>query len=111
MKTVTSLSSLVAQRKGKHSLHEPLRHWCWPLAFLSATSLLSAQETLVYDQQTLGVDYPPGDGAGGYIGFWHGPWGQSFTPSLDSVGFIQLKLDDPLGGTGFGGATVWGNVM
>ena len=83
------------------------------LSILAIAALVSpwasAQGTLVYDQQTTTGDIDPGYGAGTAISLIGPPWGQSFTPSLDTVGFIALPLDDP--SSGFGGATVWVNLM
>jgi len=79
------------------------------ITFLLAASLAWGQGTYVYDQQTTTGDGAPGYGAGRYIGFWRAPWGQSFTPSLDTVGFIAIPMDDYTGG--FGGATVWVDLL
>ena len=82
------------------------------IALLLAASLAWGQGTYVYDQQTTTGDEAPGYGAGGSIDFFdtfRSPWGQSFTPSLDTVGFIAIPMDDYTGG--FGGATVWVNLM
>ena len=55
------------------------------LAFVLGTGLASAQGTFVYDQQSLG----PSDGVAGLN---ETPFGQSFTPALDSIGFVDLQL-------------------
>jgi hypothetical protein len=55
------------------------------LIFLSGAVLLRGQGTFVYDQQSLG----PGDGSAGLN---RTPFGQSFTPMLNSIGFIDLQL-------------------
>ena len=74
-----------------------------------AASLAWGQGTYIYDQQTTTGDVAPYYGAGAPIGFWRSPWGQSFTPSLDTVGFIAIPMDDDTGG--FGGATVWVDLL
>jgi hypothetical protein len=57
------------------------------LAFAFGISLASAQGTLVFDQQSTGfVD--------GTVGLSQTPFGQSFTPALDSIGFVELQLND-----------------
>jgi hypothetical protein len=57
------------------------------LAFTLGTGLASAQGTFVYDQQSTGsVD--------GTVSLAQTPFGESFTPTLDSIGFIQLQLND-----------------
>jgi hypothetical protein len=55
------------------------------LAFVLGTGLAGAQGTFVYDQQSLGLP----DGS---VGLNRTPFGQSFTPTLDSIGFIDLQL-------------------
>ena len=81
------------------------------LALVLTPFLGWSQSTLEYDQQTITADGSPGYGVGAGIDFYdsYSPWGQSFTPSLDAVGFIALPMDDPT--AGFGGATVWVNLM
>jgi len=57
------------------------------LAFALGTGLASAQGTFVYDQQSTGsVD--------GTVALSQTPFGQSFTPTLDSIGFVELQLND-----------------
>lgn len=57
------------------------------LAFVLGTGLAGAQGTLVYDQQSTGsVD--------GALNLNRTPFGQSFTPTLDSIDFLQLQLND-----------------
>ena len=78
-----------------------------PLLILS-TWLLAAysahgQGTLVYDQKVPGV-------MGAQTIQGNEPIGQSFTPSLSAVGFIQLELFDANPGNGLG-ATVAVNLM
>ena len=53
---------------------------------------LSAQGTLVFDQQTSDDESPPGRGSGlvwGSNGF-----GQSFTPTFDRIDFVRWKLGE-----------------
>src|SRR3954466_15029880 len=68
-------------------------NWIKPalLALLLGTSQSFAQGTLVYDQQSV-----PGDfGAGGLATIQtNSPIGQSFTPGLNSIGFIRLSVSD-----------------
>ena len=52
---------------------------------------------------------PRATGLGDRLASWRSPWGQSFTPSLDTVGFIAIPMDDYTGG--FGGATVWVDLL
>jgi hypothetical protein len=89
-----------------------LKLYLLQIAFLLAASLAWGQGTYVYDQQTTTGDVAPYYGAGRSIDFFDtfkSPWGQSFTPSLDTVGFIAIPMDDYTGG--FGSATVWVNLM
>jgi hypothetical protein len=74
--------------------------------FLLAISV-RGQGTFVYDQQSVSSDYPGGVGAGFQQDY---PIGQSFTPTLDSVGFIRLAID---GGGQYPGsaATFYVNLM
>ena len=84
-------------------------------SLLGALTLLtglsaSAQGTLTYDQQSSTDETPPTFGAGSLVPVNPGTGtGQSFTPSLSSVGFIRLMLDDadPTDGAG---ATVYINL-
>jgi hypothetical protein len=65
------------------------------------------QGTMVFDQQT---ETDGGLVFGGYYPF-QGQWpsGQSFTPALSSIGFVQFGLHDPHAGDGVG-ATVYVNL-
>ena len=68
------------------------------------------QGTFVYDQQSSANETPPPLGAGGRVPVSPGTGtGQSFTPSLSSVGFIRLMLDDG-DVVNSGGATVLVNL-
>jgi hypothetical protein len=64
-----------------------------PIAFiLGAGSFANAQGTFVFDQQSTGlVD------AG--LHYDQTPFGQSFTPTLDSIGFLELQLFDTVAAT------------
>ena len=53
-----------------------------------------AQSLLQYDQQSSDYLLPPGYGDGSIYQTIQQPFGQSFTPTLTTVGFIQLKLAD-----------------
>ena len=82
-----------------------LLHQALILARLSAYG----QGTFIYDQQSNTNEFVPFYGQGETMQQIPPPWGQSFTPSLASVGFIRLKFDD--GDTGDGtGATVYLNL-
>ncbi|MDE3066743.1 MAG: hypothetical protein KGJ60_04240 [Verrucomicrobiota bacterium] len=75
-------------------------------AFWFPAFLASGQGTFVYDQQAT-------DPTIGYAGFGqpiqlNQPMGLSFTPTLTSVGFIQLSLIDPV--SNGAGATVYLNL-
>jgi hypothetical protein len=74
-----------------------------------AASLGWGQGTLEYDQQSSTDETPPLYGEGEALQAFTLPYGQSFTPSLDAVGFIELKLDDPT--AGFGGGMLWVNLI
>jgi hypothetical protein len=52
---------------------------------LGAGGFANAQGTFVYDQQSTGIT----DGAASLSAV---PFGQSFTPTLDSLGFVELQL-------------------
>jgi hypothetical protein len=72
-----------------------LAHW-----LLGCIAVLS-QDVFVYDQQSSTTDWAP------YCGGVFSPGtppgqGQSFTPSLSAVGFIQLKLKDAFPGNSTG---------
>ena len=57
------------------------------LAFALGIGLANAQGTLVFDQQSTGsVD--------GALNLNRTPFGQSFTPTLDSIDFLELQLND-----------------
>jgi len=59
--------------------------------FACATGAVQAQGTFVYDQESSNDEtYPNG---GPTIQFY-GSVGQSFTPSLSTVGFFRVKVDD-----------------
>ena len=66
----------------------------------------SAQGTFIYDQQS--ADESTGGGVAGDIES-NQPIGQSFTPALDFVGFIRLRLADYNSGNGTG-TTVYLNL-
>lgn len=53
-----------------------------------------AQGSFVYDQQSSTDESALSYGSGSVIQQMTPPWGQSFTPTLTSIGFIRLKLDD-----------------
>lgn len=62
------------------------------LAFLLGTGLAGAQGTFVYDQQdNVAVD--------GSSSIGQTPFGQSFTPTLDSIGFVELQFFNTSGST------------
>ena len=78
-----------------------------PVLILASLSVYG-QGTFIYDQQSSTDDLVSGYG-GVTMQQIPAPWGQSFTPSLASVGFVRLKLYD--GDTGDGtGATVYLNL-
>ena len=66
-----------------------------PILLLSACACLG-QGTFVFDQQSSTDETPPPLNAGGarIQGYPDYGFGQSFTPSLSSVGFIRLLLAD-----------------
>jgi hypothetical protein len=79
--------------------------------FILCVALLTAfiangQGTLVYDQQS---STNAGAGGAGAPITEDQPMGQSFTPTLSSVGFVQLEFDDGHSGNGLG-ATVFVNL-
>jgi hypothetical protein len=53
-----------------------------------------AQGTFIYDQQSSTDEGPPGYGSGPTMQNIPSPWGQLFTPSINSISFIRLKFDD-----------------
>jgi hypothetical protein len=65
-----------------------------------------AQGSFVYDQQSA-VEGNPGEGGLNIQAFQ--PLGQSFTPALSSVGFVRLRLTDPLVGNSLG-STIYVNL-
>src|SRR5689334_14952637 len=75
-----------------------------PLVF--SISLCRGQGTFDYDQQS--ADESVGGGAFGAISS-NQPIGQSFTPTLPSVGFIRVQLADSVPANGVG-ATVCINL-
>src|SRR4051794_25375790 len=66
------------------------------------------QGTFLYDQQSATNTGPRG-GDADYPILLNQPMGQSFTPTLSSIGFVQMKFDDFLIGNGIG-ATVYLNL-
>ena len=79
------------------------------LVFALSALVASGQGTMIYDQQSATNQGPAGGDAGAPIG-WQQPMGQSFTPALSAVGFVQFKFADPSRGDGVG-ATVYVNVL
>jgi hypothetical protein len=73
---------------------------------LLAPLLVSAQGTMVFDQQS--SDESNGATAGNIIQDWQ-PTGQSFTPSLAGVRFVELQLFDAVRNNGVG-ATIYVNL-
>src|SRR5437867_13447920 len=65
-----------------------------PLALFAVLSWVSAkgQGTFIYDQQSVTNDSAVGEGAPAIQS--NQPIGQSFTPTLSSIGFIRLFLGD-----------------
>ena len=77
------------------------------IALLGAsTSSLQAQGTFIYDQQSSDENVPGEAAAGIQV---NEPVGQSFTPSLSTVGFIRLQLFDINPGNSLG-ATLYVNL-
>src|SRR5690348_17349022 len=75
----------------------------WLLNFVVPSVLVSnapAQGTFQYDQQSATNYFPP---TFSFSIQGYGPVGQSFTPALPSVGFIQLEPGDALPVNGIGG--------
>jgi hypothetical protein len=71
-----------------------------------AITVVQGQGTFIYDQQSAmsqagGAGFPIQEGQ---------PLGQSFTPSLSSVGFVQLEFSDESRGNSLG-ATVYVNLL
>src|SRR6266404_1497869 len=77
-----------------------------PAALSYAALAACGQGTFVYDQQS--ADESTGGGGVSVIQS-NQPLGQSFTPSLSSVGFIRLFLIDGVRNNGLG-ATVYVNL-
>lgn len=76
-----------------------LRNFALALLLFATTPGVHAQGTLVYDQESsTDESYPVG---GPPIQFY-GTVGQSFTPSLSTVGFVRLRLDDVTPGNALG---------
>jgi hypothetical protein len=73
---------------------------------VSSPFLVSAQGTMVFDQQS---SDETNAGSSGNIIQNVQPTGQSFTPSLDGVGFVRLQFFDFNGNNGVG-ATVYVNL-
>jgi hypothetical protein len=67
------------------------------------------QGTFVYDQQAYDNEFPPPFGSGSAIQLIPTPFGQSFTPTLSSVGFIRLIFADHSPSNGLG-ATLFVNL-
>jgi len=76
---------------------------------LSALAARGQGTTFIYDQQSA-TNQGPAGGDGGAPIQEDQPMGQSFTPALSSVGFVQLKFDDFNPGNGLG-ATVYVNLL
>jgi hypothetical protein len=79
------------------------------LLFLISGVSAAGQGTVIFDQQSSTNETPPFPGDGVTIQTIATPYGQSFTPTLASVGFIRLLLDDNQPGNGVG-ATVYVNL-
>jgi len=62
--------------------------------FLLSRTLAGAQGTLIFDQQEMGA-------LDGSIGLNRTPLGQSFTPTFDSIGFVQFQLFNGVAGSIF----------
>ncbi|MGH7950379.1 MAG: PEP-CTERM sorting domain-containing protein [Limisphaerales bacterium] len=73
------------------------------IAIMLAACCAYGQGTLVYDQQVSNTNAP-----GGYGNIQPDPSGQSFVPSLSSVGFVQFYLSD--GNPDQLGATLYVNL-
>ena len=82
---------------------------------VTATVALAAltsegQGTFVFDQQSSMDEGIPAFGSGPTIQQLLAPYGQSFTPTLTSMGFIRLNLNDHNPGNGLG-ATLQVNII
>src|ERR1039458_8824926 len=78
-------------------------------ALILAALAARGQGTMIYDQQSSTKPTPAG-GEGGAPIQQEEPMGQSFTPALSSVDFVQMKFDDFHLGNGLG-ATVYVNLL
>jgi hypothetical protein len=76
-----------------------------PVILLMNTLMVYGQGTLVIDQQTR----PASFGEAYYVIQTYSPIGQSFTPTMSSVGYVSLDLADNNPGNGLG-ATLYVNV-
>jgi len=85
--------------------HNPFPFAVVPILLVARCT--SAQGSFVYDQQS--STNPASAGGGPIIQQIAPPYGQSFTPTLSSVAFLQLGLFDSNPGNGFG-ATVHVNL-
>jgi hypothetical protein len=74
--------------------------FCAPFMAFMLTLCCAHGQVFIYDQESRTNQTP---GSGFPIGFEQ-PVGQSFTPTLDSVGFVQFELND------YPGGSVGGNV-
>jgi hypothetical protein len=64
--------------------------------------VVHGQGTFFYDQESSTIDQ-----GGGSVAFQSlSPYGQSFTPMLSSIGFVQLQLTDKNSGKSLGGTLV-----
>lgn len=80
------------------------------LFFTGALTLSTlAQGTFLFDQQSSTDESTPGYFGTGVMQQMLPPFGQSFTPTLSSIGFIRLKLSDGNINDGLG-ATVFVNL-
>jgi hypothetical protein len=72
------------------------------LSLISCAFVAHGQADLIYDQQSSTDESSFPFGAGGAIQQAILPWGQSFTPSLPAVDFIQLNVNDSNPSNGLG---------
>jgi hypothetical protein len=79
------------------------------IALVTAPFHAGAQGTLLFDQQSATNEFSPAYGEGAAMQQLTPPWGQSFTPSLSSAGFIRLLFDDGNINDGLG-ATIYLNL-
>jgi len=82
-------------------------HKFFLITFISVCSIAYGQGTFIYDQQS---NTESGTTEGGGNLQSNQPFGQSFTPTFSSVGFIRLKLYDFDPGNSLG-ATVYVNLL